>query len=309
MSSVPPATQSKRTLENKSSRLPKCARCRNHGFTVQLKGHSGKCQFKECSCWKCSLINQRTRILASQRRIKSVEGRDSLSGRKTTSPGDKASAKDENRATRDDSGDKSYADPRATFPNAKDQNNATMRSPAVLGDLSQSIGESIFKEPIHPGEIFAMPLPLYPHYSERYMVPALLVSLRQPAPETFRDHVGMVPLQPGMLTRPLDNQESPIHVSHYSQYPPYPEFRDHPSLRQMDGHERRPGMLPQSPIAPDAPPCKTQDPMKICILAVAHQHVDIVQKATVVLSRRHAYYATKVLQEAPTEPITWALCM
>uniref|UniRef100_A0A673N5A3 Doublesex- and mab-3-related transcription factor B1-like n=1 Tax=Sinocyclocheilus rhinocerous TaxID=307959 RepID=A0A673N5A3_9TELE len=87
--------------EESSARSPKCARCRNHGFVVQLKGHSGRCQFKQCLCWKCSLINERTRILASQRRIRSVQGNESpgtvrpeqtaLSGRKTVSAGNNKS--------------------------------------------------------------------------------------------------------------------------------------------------------------------------------------------------------------------------
>uniref|UniRef100_A0A8C1TY90 DM domain-containing protein n=1 Tax=Cyprinus carpio TaxID=7962 RepID=A0A8C1TY90_CYPCA len=83
-----------------AARSPKCARCRNHGFVVQLKGHSGQCQFKQCLCWKCSLINERTRILASQRRIRSGQGNNespgpeqtALSGRKTVSAGNNKSA-------------------------------------------------------------------------------------------------------------------------------------------------------------------------------------------------------------------------
>ncbi|XP_062382801.1 uncharacterized protein LOC134070447 [Sardina pilchardus] len=54
----------------KVPRNPKCARCRNHGFVVPLKGHSGKCQFFSCKCWKCSLITERTKIMATQRRLK-----------------------------------------------------------------------------------------------------------------------------------------------------------------------------------------------------------------------------------------------
>lgn len=50
-------------------RNPKCARCRNHGFVVQLKGHAGKCPFSPCDCWKCSLITERTKIMAIQRRM------------------------------------------------------------------------------------------------------------------------------------------------------------------------------------------------------------------------------------------------
>nr|WCK10538.1 doublesex and mab-3 related transcription factor B1b [Acipenser schrenckii] len=57
-------------IAEKRLRTPKCARCRNHGFTVQLKGHSGKCAFMHCQCWKCALIAERTQIMAVQRRMK-----------------------------------------------------------------------------------------------------------------------------------------------------------------------------------------------------------------------------------------------
>ncbi|XP_058887420.1 doublesex- and mab-3-related transcription factor A2-like [Acipenser ruthenus] len=57
-------------IAEKGLRTPKCARCRNHGFTVQLKGHSGKCAYLHCPCWKCALIAERTQIMAVQRRMK-----------------------------------------------------------------------------------------------------------------------------------------------------------------------------------------------------------------------------------------------
>uniref|UniRef100_A0A672T5V5 DM domain-containing protein n=1 Tax=Sinocyclocheilus grahami TaxID=75366 RepID=A0A672T5V5_SINGR len=73
MATIPAAAANNGLTAEKAARSPKCARCRNHGFIVQLKGHSGKCQFKQCLCWKCSLINERTRILASQRRIRTEQ--------------------------------------------------------------------------------------------------------------------------------------------------------------------------------------------------------------------------------------------
>ncbi|XP_051556519.1 doublesex- and mab-3-related transcription factor A2-like isoform X3 [Myxocyprinus asiaticus] len=76
MANIPKAPNDRITVE-KVARSPKCARCRNHGFVVPLKGHSGKCQFRSCLCWKCSLIAERTKILASQRRIKTVNGNES----------------------------------------------------------------------------------------------------------------------------------------------------------------------------------------------------------------------------------------
>uniref|UniRef100_A0A3P8XLC2 DM domain-containing protein n=1 Tax=Esox lucius TaxID=8010 RepID=A0A3P8XLC2_ESOLU len=75
----------------KSPRNPKCARCRNHGFIVQLKGHSGHCQFIRCSCWKCSLIAERTKIMAIHRKIKKTSKEELARPNVTQSrPGDDA---------------------------------------------------------------------------------------------------------------------------------------------------------------------------------------------------------------------------
>ncbi|XP_048208076.1 doublesex- and mab-3-related transcription factor B1 [Perognathus longimembris pacificus] len=57
-------------LADNTLRTPKCSRCRNHGFLVPVKGHSGKCSWKHCTCEKCYLITERQKIMAAQKVLK-----------------------------------------------------------------------------------------------------------------------------------------------------------------------------------------------------------------------------------------------
>lgn len=57
-------------LADKMLRAPKCSRCRNHGFLVPVKGHAGKCRWKQCTCEKCYLITERQKIMAAQKVLK-----------------------------------------------------------------------------------------------------------------------------------------------------------------------------------------------------------------------------------------------
>ncbi|KAK9979719.1 hypothetical protein ABG768_013133 [Culter alburnus] len=301
MANNPAAAPNDRIPAEKSARSPKCARCRNHGFVVQLKGHSGKCQFRQCLCWKCSLINERTKILASQRRIKSVQGNESpgadrteqtaLSDRKTVSTGNNSSTNGANGKTavsarkesaikapvsRDGTGDKTYIDLRApagTRGSVSSGAVCDLKTPAgpsapggVYGDSPPFPGEYIITEAIpgqmYPAEMFAIPLPLHPHYPDRYMFPAVLVSLRPPAPGAFREHVGFVPLPPGALSHPPESREWQIHVPQCSPYPPYPGLRDerfHHSQCNMNGEQERSEVPPQAASVPEIQVCGDQE--------------------------------------------------
>lgn len=43
-----------------------CARCRNHGIQINLKGHKKMCMFKQCECQKCLVTKDRQKFIAKE---------------------------------------------------------------------------------------------------------------------------------------------------------------------------------------------------------------------------------------------------
>ncbi|XP_036451908.1 doublesex- and mab-3-related transcription factor 1B-like [Colossoma macropomum] len=207
----------------KKARSPKCARCRNHGFAVELKGHSGKCPFLACTCWKCSLITERTKIMASQRRIRrglpSDGGKTAAGGANGDAPGSGSRAAGDATKRVADTG--SSGIPHLTVHGTRGLDGAVIRDPAhpwqcALTEMPQ--------KNTYSGEMLGMVMPfqLSSHHPDSFVYPAFLVNVKVPPSGAVgaREAIS-VPYLPPLAYSPEPGVSQEGLVPCYASYLPY----------------------------------------------------------------------------------------
>lgn len=66
----------------KPKRNPFCSRCRNHGKSAQVKGHKRHCEYRDCQCEGCKLVECRQIVSASQIKLRRYQKQDEECGRR-----------------------------------------------------------------------------------------------------------------------------------------------------------------------------------------------------------------------------------
>ncbi|KAE9415556.1 hypothetical protein Angca_002702, partial [Angiostrongylus cantonensis] len=65
------AESPRETVNGRRIRDPQCARCRQHGIRVPLRGHKRVlCQFANCKCEMCELVEDRRSLMAKQIKLR-----------------------------------------------------------------------------------------------------------------------------------------------------------------------------------------------------------------------------------------------
>lgn len=67
---------------NRPKRNPFCSRCRNHGKSAQVKGHKRHCEYRDCQCEGCKLVECRQIVSAAQIKRRRYQKQDEECGRR-----------------------------------------------------------------------------------------------------------------------------------------------------------------------------------------------------------------------------------